>query len=124
MQTASSPCAARSASAAAAVATHTQSIAICRRMLGPQFSEALARLPDFLGGHVLVSLTALAIGLAVSLPTALVSLRRPWLRGGLLAAASVAQTVPGLALLALFYPLLLALSAVSQRLFGISFPAL
>ncbi len=93
-------------------------------MLGPQFSEALARLPDYLGGHVLVSLTALAIGLALSLPTAIMSLRRPWLRGGLLAAASVAQTVPGLALLALFYPLLLALSSLSQRLFGVSFPAL
>jgi len=93
-------------------------------MLGPQFSEALARLPDYLGGHVLVSLTALAIGLAVSLPTAVVSLRRPWLRGGLLAAASVAQTIPGLALLALFYPLLLALSSLSQRLFGVSLPAL
>ena len=34
------------------------------------------------------------------------------------------QTIPGLALLALFYPLLLALAASSERLFGESFSAL
>jgi osmoprotectant transport system permease protein len=38
--------------------------------------------------------------------------------------ASVVQTVPGLALLALFYPLLLALSALSARVFGVGFSAL
>jgi osmoprotectant transport system permease protein len=37
---------------------------------------------------------------------------------------SVIQTIPGLALLALFYPLLLALSSLTQDLFGISFRAL
>ena len=36
---------------------------------------------------------------------------RPVLRGALLGFASIVQTVPGLALLALFYPLLLALAA-------------
>ena len=34
------------------------------------------------------------------------------------------QTIPGLALLALFYPLLLALAALSERLFGKGFSAL
>jgi osmoprotectant transport system permease protein len=42
----------------------------------------------------------------------LLARNRPWLRGALLGVASVVQTVPGLALLALFYPLLLALSAL------------
>ena len=42
----------------------------------------------------------------------------------LLGAASVVQTIPGLALLALFYPLLLALSALTERLFGTGFSAL
>jgi osmoprotectant transport system permease protein len=46
------------------------------------------------------------------------------LRGGLLAVASVVQTIPGLALLALFYPLLLAISALSEKLFGVGFSAL
>ncbi len=89
-----------------------------------RLADAFARLPDYLGGHVLVSITALAIGLAVSLPLAILSLRRPVLRGALLGAASVIQTVPGLALLALFYPLLLALAALSERAFGAGFSAL
>jgi len=38
---------------------------------------------------------------------------RPAMRGTLLGFASIVQTVPGLALLALFYPLLLALAALS-----------
>ena len=89
-----------------------------------RIAEALARLPDYLGGHVLVSMTALALGLAVSFPLAIVSMRRPALRRTLLAIASVAQTIPGLALLALFYPLLLALAALTERMFGIGFSAL
>jgi osmoprotectant transport system permease protein len=93
-------------------------------MIDARLADALAHLPDYLGGHVLVSLTALALGLGISLPVAILSLRRPWLRGSLLAAASIVQTIPGLALLALFYPLLLALSGLTERLFGIGFPAL
>ncbi len=92
--------------------------------LDPRIAEALARLPDYLGGHVLVSITALALGLAVSLPLALLAVRRPALRQVLLGFASVVQTIPGLALLALFYPLLLALAAVCERLFGFGFSAL
>ena len=90
----------------------------------PQIADAFARLPDYLGGHVAVSLTALALGLAISLPLALVSVRRPTLRNTLLGIASVVQTIPGLALLALFYPLLLGLAALTERLFGASFSAL
>ena len=89
-----------------------------------RLAEALARLPDYLGSHVLVSVTALALGLGISLPVAILSRRRPVLRGTLLAAASIVQTIPGLALLALFYPLLLALSALSERAFGTGFSAL
>jgi osmoprotectant transport system permease protein len=92
--------------------------------LDPRLADAWARLPDYLGSHVLVSLTALAIGLAISLPVAIASRHRPILRGTLLAAASVVQTIPGLALLALFYPILLALAALSERLFGKGFSAL
>ena len=92
--------------------------------MNSQIAEAFARLPDYLGGHVLVSLTALALGLAVSLPMAIVSMRRPALRRVLLGVASVVQTIPGLALLALFYPLLLGIAALSERLLGAGFPAL
>jgi osmoprotectant transport system permease protein len=92
--------------------------------LDPRFAEAFARLPEYLGGHVLVSVTALALGLAVSLPLAILSIHRPVLRGLLLATASVVQTIPGLALLALFYPLLLALSALCEHALGQGFSAL
>jgi len=93
-------------------------------MLGTRLSEALARLPDYLGSHVLVSMVAMALGLGISLPLAVYSLRRPRLRAVLLGAASAIQTVPGLALLILFYPLLLALSALTEKTLGFGFSAL
>jgi osmoprotectant transport system permease protein len=92
--------------------------------LDPNLSEALARLPAYLGGHVVVSVAALLLGLAASFPLALVSIHRPALRRVLLAAANITQTIPGLALLALFYPLLLGVAALSERWFGFGFSAL
>jgi osmoprotectant transport system permease protein len=89
----------------------------------PRWSEALAHLPDYLGNHVRVSVTALALGLLVSLPLAIAARNRPLMRGTLLGFASIVQTVPGLALLALFYPLLLALAAMSLSWFGFGFSA-
>jgi osmoprotectant transport system permease protein len=89
----------------------------------PRWSEAFAHLSDYLGNHVRVSVTALALGLLVSLPLAIVSRNRPLMRGALLGLASVVQTVPGLALLALFYPLLLALASLSLTWFGFGFSA-
>ena len=97
---------------------------IATMIVDSRLADAWARLPDYLGSHVLVSLTALAIGLGISLPVAIASRRRPILRGALLAVASVVQTIPGLALLALFYPLLLAIAALSERVFGKGFSAL
>jgi osmoprotectant transport system permease protein len=90
----------------------------------PRVADAFAHLPDYLGGHVVVSIAALGLGLLVSLPLALVSARRPKLRGILLALTSIVQTIPGLALLALFYPTLLALSTLTERFFGVGFSAL
>jgi osmoprotectant transport system permease protein len=88
------------------------------------FADAWSRLPDYLGQHVLVSLTALALGLAISLPLSLYAVRRMHLRAVLLAIASIVQTIPGLALLALFYPLLLGAAALTARYFGFDFSAL
>lgn len=92
-------------------------------MLDPRWHDALSRLPDYLGSHVRVSLAALALGLVISFPLALLARRRPVLRGALLGLASIVQTVPGLALLALFYPLLLALAVLSVKWFGLTFSA-
>src|SRR5258706_8888956 len=89
----------------------------------PRWSEALSHLPDYLGNHVRVSVTALALGLLVSLPLAIVARNQPVMRGALLGLASIVQTIPGLALLALFYPLLLVLAALSLSWFGFGFSA-
>ncbi len=89
----------------------------------PRWNEALAHLPDYLGNHVRVSVTALALGLLLSLPLAIAVRNRRVPRGALLGLASVVQTVPGLALLALFYPLLLALASLSFAWFGFGFSA-
>jgi osmoprotectant transport system permease protein len=89
----------------------------------PRWNEALSHLPDYLGNHVRVSVTALALGLLISLPLAIAARNRPLMRGALLGLASIVQTVPGLALLALFYPLLLALAALSLAWFGSGFSA-
>jgi len=89
----------------------------------PRWGEALAHLPDYLGNHVRVSLTALGLGLLVSLPLAIAARNQPLMRNALLGVASIVQTVPGLALLALFYPLLLALASLSLAWFGSGFSA-
>ena len=81
-------------------------------------------LPDYLGQHVLLSASALALGVVLSLPLAVAAVGRPRLRWPLLAIASAIQTIPGLALLALFYPLLLALSALLKPALDLSVPAL
>src|SRR5260221_9569867 len=89
----------------------------------PRWSEALSHLTDYLGNHVRVSVAALALGLLVSLPLAVFARNRAVMRGALPGLASIVQTVPGLALLALFYPLLLALAALSLAWFGFGFSA-
>jgi len=89
-----------------------------------RIASAWAVLPDYLGQHVLLSVTALAIGLFVGLSLAIIGVWSPRLRWFLLTATGLIQTIPGLALLALFYPLLLALSALTERFFGVTFSAL
>src|SRR2546423_5553705 len=85
--------------------------------------NALNLLPDYLAQHVLLCLVALGFGILIGLPVAVVATRHRGLRIAALAAASLVQTIPGLALLALFYPLLLGLSALTQSIFGIALPA-
>jgi osmoprotectant transport system permease protein len=89
-----------------------------------RWAAAWRLLPDYLSQHVLLSVCALVLGFAVSLPLAVAASRSQAVRWPSLFAASLIQTIPSLALLALFYPLLLAISAVTVRLFGVGFPAL
>ncbi len=76
------------------------------------FFDAMARIPDLLAAHVLLAASSLALGLVISLPLAIWSARRPLVARAALGFASLVQTIPSLALLALFYPLLLSLSAM------------
>ena len=76
------------------------------------FLEAMTRVPPLLAAHLLLAAAALALGLAISLPLAIWSARRPGVARVALAFASLVQTIPSLALLALFYPLLLFVSGL------------
>ena len=71
--------------------------------------EQLALLPEYLGRHLLLTITALVIGIGISLPVAILVTRVRWLRGPVLGIASAIQTIPSLALLALMVPLLRAI---------------
>jgi len=92
--------------------------------MSPRLASAFALLPEYLGWHVLLSFSALVLGAAISLPLAVAASRSARLRWPVLAGASLIQTIPSLALLALFYPLLLAVSALSLQAFGKGFSAL
>ncbi|MGA0599431.1 glycine betaine ABC transporter substrate-binding protein [Caulobacter sp. KR2-114] len=89
-----------------------------------RLADALSRFPGYFSAHILLSVCALGLSLAISLPLAVAASRNPAVRWPSLLLASLIQTIPGLALLALFYPLLLALSALSKSWFGVGFTAL
>lgn len=83
-------------------------------------TAAFARVPELLATHVQLAAAALLLGLLVALPLAVAAARRPLIARFALGFASLVQTVPALALLALFYPLLLGLAALT----GARVPAL
>ncbi|MGN3974909.1 ABC transporter permease/substrate-binding protein [Tsuneonella sp. SYSU-LHT278] len=80
----------------------------------------LATLGDELSQHVLLAASALALGIAAALPLAVWASRSRAVARTALGLASLVQTIPALALLALFFPVLLSLRAV----FGESLPTL
>ena len=92
--------------------------------MSERFAAAARLLPDYLGQHVLLSAAALSLGFLISLPLVVAASRNARIRWPVLGFASIVQTVPSLALLALFYPLLLAISAGWKQLFGHGFSAL
>lgn len=83
-------------------------------------TAAFARVPELLAQHLLLAFAALLLGLAVSLPLVVLSSRNRTVARIALGFASLVQTIPSLALLALFYPILLSLS----NLVGGGIPAL
>lgn len=69
-------------------------------------ADQLALLPRLLAAHLTLTLAALGAGVLITLPLAALALRVRAVQGPALAVASVVQTIPGLALLALMVPLL------------------
>lgn len=88
-----------------------------------EFQEKLRgaweNLPDYLGQHIQITAVALAMGVAVSLPLAVWASRSRALRWPVMMLASVIQTIPSIALLALFYPLLLGVSYLTSEVLGL-----
>ncbi len=76
------------------------------------FDEALAQLPQYLGWHMVITVLSLALGLAISLPLGLLVAKRKTLRWPVLAFASLVQTIPSIALLALMVAVLTGLNAL------------
>ena len=76
------------------------------------WGQSFARVPELLAAHVQLSFSALLLAMVICLPLAIWAARSARVAGITLTAASLVQTIPGLALLALFYPLLLGLSAL------------
>lgn len=77
------------------------------------FWEAMGRVPPLLASHVLLAAAALALGVLIALPLAIWSARSAKVARWVLGFAGLVQTIPSLALLALFFPLLLSLRAVA-----------
>jgi len=73
------------------------------------FQEQLGLLPDYLTAHLQLTLVALGLGIGLSLPLGLLAARLRWLEQVVLSSASVIQTIPSLALLAVIVPVLAAL---------------
>ena len=69
-------------------------------------SEELAVFPANYAGHLQLALGALLTGLIISIPAGILSARQTYIAGPALATASVIQTIPGIALLALMVPLM------------------
>ena len=74
-----------------------------------EFLSQVANLPPYLAAHIQLTMLSLAIGIAISVPLGVAASRRPRLEKFALGVASVAQTIPGLALMALMVPMLGAL---------------
>jgi osmoprotectant transport system permease protein len=74
------------------------------------WADAFERVPPLLASHIVLAASAMLLGAVIALPLGVFAARHPKFGRVALGFASIIQTIPSLALLALFYPLLLALS--------------
>lgn len=76
-------------------------------------SAQLAHLPEYLTGHLQLTMLALLFAVSISIPLGILAARTKWLEQPLLGTAGVIQTIPSLALLATMVPILAALGLQS-----------
>lgn len=76
-------------------------------------AAALASLPPLIAAHLLVSASAILLGIGIGVPLAIWAARQGRASAPVLALVATIQTVPALALLALFYPLLIVLGTMT-----------
>ncbi|HEY6964160.1 MAG TPA: glycine betaine ABC transporter substrate-binding protein [Erythrobacter sp.] len=82
--------------------------------------DILPGLTDKLAAHVVLAASAIGLAILIALPMAVWASRSPLVSRLALSLASLVQTIPALALLALFFPLLLSLRSI----FGEGLPTL
>lgn len=90
--------------------------------MSTNLATQLQMLPEALAAHLVISVVSLLLGVAISVPLGLIAVRYRRVRGPLLAVVGLIQTVPGLALLALMVPILVAVGDVLEPLVAV--PAL
>ncbi len=76
-------------------------------------TEQLALLPEYLTAHLQLTLVALLLGIAISVPLGMFVTRLGWIEQPIMGCASVIQTIPSLALLAIMVPVLASLNLQS-----------
>lgn len=76
-------------------------------------SDQLALMPDYLTGHLQLTMLALLFAVAASIPLGVLATRVKWIETPLLGTAGVIQTIPSLALLAVMVPVLASLDLQS-----------
>ena len=70
-------------------------------------------LPANLTGHLQLTLVAMVLGVAISVPLGIIAARVGWFQQFVLGAAGIVQTIPSLALLAMMVPILSAINLQS-----------
>lgn len=73
-------------------------------------SDALDALPELLAAHLQLSIMAVLIGTAFAVPAGILAAARPRVGRAVVGLASIIQTIPALALLALMVPLLASMN--------------
>ncbi len=76
-------------------------------------SDQLALLPEYLTGHLQLTLLALLFAVTASIPIGIAVTRSKWLEPPVLGTAGVIQTIPSLALLAVMVPVLASMGLQS-----------